>query len=103
VDLSFDITALGVIAIALASVLYGLALALIGDVRVGYEWLLTALAAFLGAFIASEYLTMQSFAPVWEGIALVPAIIGGAVVGFMVDLITRFASGGSLTHGPHPV
>jgi uncharacterized membrane protein YeaQ/YmgE (transglycosylase-associated protein family) len=102
-DLSFDITALGIVVMVIGAVVYGLALALVGEVRIGYEWLLTALAAFLGAFVASEYLTLQSFAPVWEGIALVPAVIGGAVTGLVVDLITRFASGGSLTHGPHPV
>ena len=102
-DLTFDITALGLLAIAVASVLYGVALALLGDVRVGYEWFITALATFIGAFIASEYLAMQSFEPVWEGVALIPAVVGGAVTGFVVDLITRYSSGGSLTHGPRPI
>lgn len=101
-DLSFDITALGLVAIAAASVLYGLALAVVGDGGVGYEWLLTAIATFVGAFIGSEYLGLTSYAPIWEGIALVPAVLGGAVTGFVVALVTRYAGGGSLTHGPRP-
>jgi hypothetical protein len=103
VDLSFDITALGIVALALLSVLYGLALTFIGEVRVGYEWLITSLAAFIGGFVASEYLAVQSFEPVWEGIALVPAIVGGLVAGLAIDLLARYLSGGSLTHGPRPV
>ena len=102
-DLSFDITALGIVVLAVASAGYGLGLALLGDVRVGYEWLLTAGATFVGAFVASEYLALQSFAPVWEGVAVVPAVIGGLLAGFVVDVLTRYMSGGSLTHGPRPI
>jgi hypothetical protein len=40
---------------------------------------------------------------VWEGIALVPAIVGGLIAGFAIDLLARYASGGSLTHGSRPV
>ena len=102
-DLTFDITLLGIIVLAVASIVYGVALAFVGDVRTGYEWVGTAIAAFIGSFVASEYLTMQSFQPVWEGIALVPALVGGLAVGLVVDLLMRYSTGGSLTHGTRPV
>ena len=102
-DLSFDITPLGIVVLAVLAVIYALALTFVGDVRAGYEWVATSLATFIAAFVASEYLAMQTFEPVWEGIALVPAIVAGLVVGFGVDLLTRYLSGGSLTHGPRPV
>ena len=102
-DLSFDITVLGIALLAVLAVVYGVALSLFGDVRFGYEWLVTAVAALIGAFIASEYLAMQSLGPVWEGVALVPAHVGGLVAGFVVDLATRYFSGGSLTHGQRPI
>jgi hypothetical protein len=102
-DLTYDITPIGIVALATLSVIYGLALAFIGDVRIGYEWLITAVAAFIAAFIASEYLAMQSFEPLWEGIAVVPAIVAGVLVGFVADLIARFATGGSLTQGPRAI
>lgn len=75
---------------------------LIGNVRLGYEWVITAIAAFVGALVASEFITAwRTFEPVWDGVALVPALLGGLVVGAIVDIVVRYSSGGSLIHGPH--
>jgi hypothetical protein len=32
---------------------------------------------------------------VWDGLALVPALIGGLIVGVIVELATRYATGGT--------
>jgi len=34
---------------------------------------------------------------------IVPALIGAVVVGFVVDLVVRFVTGGSLVHHPRPI
>jgi hypothetical protein len=34
---------------------------------------------------------------------LLPALIGAVVLGFVVDLVVRYATGGSLVHHPRPV
>jgi uncharacterized membrane protein YeaQ/YmgE (transglycosylase-associated protein family) len=73
----------------------------IGDARTGYEWIVVAIAAGIGALVASEFIVdWRAFEPVWDGLALVPALIGGLVVGVVVDIATRFMTGGSYVgHG----
>jgi len=37
--------------------------------------------------------------PVVDGLALVPALVGGLVVGLAVEIATRYFTGGHYTHG----
>jgi hypothetical protein len=37
----------------------------------------------------------QTIEPVWEGVALLPALAGGVVLGVIADVVVRFATGGS--------
>jgi hypothetical protein len=86
-----------VLAIA-GALVFGAIVQFIGDVRLGYEWLIGAVAFFVGAIIASEFITAwRTFEPVWEGLALVPALAGGLVVGIAVDVVTRLSTGGHYT------
>jgi uncharacterized membrane protein YeaQ/YmgE (transglycosylase-associated protein family) len=50
-----------------------------------FRWIASAIAAFIGAVFASEWL-LPSATPQFEGIALWPAILGGLAVGGIVDL-----------------
>lgn len=78
-----------IIMIAFALVL-GVAAQMYGDKHSTYEWLITGIAALAGAFVASEYLgTFSAFGPQYDGVALVPALIGAVVVGVIADLFTR--------------
>ena len=72
------------------------------EANTGYEWLVDGVAAFAGALIASEFIVgMRTFAPVWDGLALVPALVGGLIVGVIVELATRYLTGGTYTaHRP---
>jgi uncharacterized membrane protein YeaQ/YmgE (transglycosylase-associated protein family) len=91
----------GWIIVIAGAVVFGVAAQAIGEVRAGYEWLLDAVAFGIGAVIASEFvIAWQTFEPVVDGLALVPALIGGLVVGVVVELVTRFATGGSYSHAP---
>ena len=90
----------GWLVLIVGSLLFGVAAQLIGDTRTGFEWLVAGIGAFVGALVASEFiLAWQSAGPVYDGLALVPALIGGLAVGIVVDVATRFLTGGHYTHG----
>ena len=83
------------------ALLFGVIAQFIGEARTGYEWLADAIAAALGAIIASEFIiSARTFEPVWEGLALVPALVGGLVLGIIVELATRYLTGGRYTTRP---
>ena len=83
-----------------ASVLFGVVAQFIGETRTGFEWLVDGIAFFIGAIVASEFVTAwTTFEPVWMGVALVPALIGGLVVGIVVEVVTRMVTGGHYRHG----
>lgn len=84
------------------ALLFGVVAQFIGEARTGYEWLVDAIAAGIGALIGSEFIiAMQAYGPVWDGLALVPALVGGFIVGVIVELATRYSTGGTYTaHRP---
>lgn len=68
----------------------------VGTPRAGFEWLATAIAALIGGLAASEFVVgWQTFEPIVDGLALVPALVGGVVVGGLVDVATRYLTGGT--------
>jgi len=74
---------------------------LVGEARSGYEWLVVAAAAGIGALIASEFVVAwRTFEPTWDGLALVPALVGALVVGLVVDMVIRFVTGGTYSSRP---
>ena len=83
------------------ALLFGVLAQLIGETRTGYEWLVDGIAAALGALVASEFIiSARTWEPVWDGLALVPALIGGIVVGVVIELATRYLTGGRYTTHP---
>lgn len=81
------------------SLVFGAIAQLVGDTRTGYEWLVDAIAAGIGALVASEFIVAwQALGPVVDGLALVPALVGGLVVGLVVEVATRTLTGGHYTH-----
>lgn len=84
------------------ALLFGVIVQFIGETKTGYEWLIDAIAAALGAVIASEFIvSMRTYEPVFDGLALVPAVIGGLALGVVVELLTRYLTGGRYT--THPI
>jgi len=84
-----------IVLIAGALVFGGIA-QLVGQTRTGYEWLIDAIAAAIGALVASEFIVAwQTIEPVYDGLALIPALFGGLVVGLVVEVATRFTTGGT--------
>jgi uncharacterized membrane protein YeaQ/YmgE (transglycosylase-associated protein family) len=91
----------GWILLIVGALVFGGVAQLIGQARTGLEWFVDAIAAGIGALVASEFfVASQTFQPVWDGLALVPALIGGLVVGVVVELTTRYMTGGTYSGRP---
>lgn len=91
----------GWLVIFAGALLFGVIAQFIGEARTGYEWLIDAIAAFAGAVIASEFvISFRLYEPVFDGLALVPALIGGLALGVVVELATRYLTGGNYTTRP---
>ena len=91
----------GWILLILGAVVFGVVAQFIGETKTGFQWLVDSIAAGLGAIIASEFIVgLQAYGPVWDGLALVPALVGGVVLGGIVELSTRYLTGGTYAHRP---
>ena len=100
-ELTFALGWGGWIVLIAGAVIFGLIAQFIGTAKTGYEWLVDAVAAGIGAVVASEFvLAWRGIEPVWDGLALIPAVLGGLVVGVIVELVTRYATGGTYAEGP---
>jgi len=95
-ELAISLGLLGWIAVIVGALIFGVVAQLIGETRTGYEWLVDAIGAGIGAIVASEFIVAwQSWGPMFDGLAIVPALIGGLVVGLVVELVTRYLTGGT--------
>ena len=91
----------GAAVLVIGAVVFGVVAQFVGEARTGYEWLVDAIGAGIGALVASEFIIgWQAFAPVFDGLALLPALVGGLVVGLVVEVATRFLTGGTYTANP---
>ena len=105
-DLSFDTTLLGAVVLVVGAALFALLMARVGEDPAPYGAvgvLVTGVATFLGAFIASEYLGLHAIEPVWEGVALLPALMGGVLAGGAAELVARTIHSETSAHGPTPI
>ena len=101
-DFAFSMGLFGVLALMAGAVIFGVLVQLLGTPSFGYEWIATAIAAFLGGFAASEFVVgFRSLDPLYEGLALVPALIGGLVLGGVVAIGARLLASDTFT--AHPV
>ncbi len=65
---------------------------------------MAAVAALIGGNIGSEALgTFSTWGYAFEGLYVLPALIGGVVLGFVVDAIIRYFTQGSYVHHAQPI
>jgi hypothetical protein len=103
VELTFTLGLGGWILLIFGALVFGGAAQVIGEARTGAEWLVDAIAFGIGALIGSEFIVAtQAYGPVWDGLALVPALVGGLIVGVIVELATRYITHGTYAHHPTP-
>lgn len=95
-------TLLGWIALVVGSLIVGaVAQWLMAADELPYRWALSSIATFVAGAASSEIL-FQGGTPEWEGVALWPAVIGGLLVGVIVDMLARYLgrrAPGSKGHG----
>ena len=83
---------------------FGVLAQFVGEANTGYEWLVDAVGFAFGAVAASEIVVAwQATGPVSDGLALVPALAGGIVVGLIVELATRLITGGTYRSNDRPL
>ena len=100
-DLSIGLGYGGWLVIIAGALIFGVICQFVGETRTGFEWLVDAVAGGAGAIVASEFIVgWRAFEPVVDGVALVPALIGGLVVGVVVEVATRYLTGGTYSTGP---
>lgn len=99
-EFSIELGLWGAALLIVGSIVFGVVAQFIGETKTGFEWVVDAVAAGIGALFASEFIVAwQAAGPVWDGLAIVPALIGGLVVGLLVEVATRYMTGGHYTHG----
>jgi len=103
VELAITLGLGGWVLLILASLVFGAIAQYIGETRTSWEGAVDALAFGIGALIGSEFIVAtQAYGPMWDGLALVPALVGGLLVGLIVELSTRYATHGTYAHHATP-
>ena len=86
------------------AVVIGIASYFIGEVRAGYEGLVTGVAALVGGYIGSEaFGTLSTWGWEIEGLFVLPALMGAIVVGGIVDFVVRRSTEGTYLREPRPI
>jgi uncharacterized membrane protein YeaQ/YmgE (transglycosylase-associated protein family) len=100
-EFTTDLGLAGGLVLVVGALAFGVIAQLVGQTRTGFEWLVDAIAFAIGALVASEFvIAWQATGPVWDGLAIVPALIGGLVVGIVVEIATRYLTGGTYSGRP---
>ena len=99
-ELAINIGIGGWILLIVAALIVAVAFQFLGEGST-YGFVIDAFAVALGALFASEIVVAwRTVEPVWDGLALVPAVLGGLAVGAVVDLLTRYLIGGQSAGRP---
>jgi len=95
---------MGLLLLVGGALILGVIAQFIGETRTGYEWLIAAIAVLVGGWLGSEaFGTLSTWGPAVESLYVLPALIGGVVLGGVVDTIVRTTTGGSYVAHPRPI
>jgi hypothetical protein len=90
--MTFDMSWLAYSAIILGALVFGAVVQVYFTPKSAYEWLVTAIGAGIGAWFVSELTwsaTNINVGPTWEGLLVIPAAIGGLVLGALFEVVAR--------------
>ena len=97
-------SAYAAILLVLGAMVLGVIAHFIGDVKTGWEGPIAAVAALAGGWLGSEaFGTFSTWGYAFEGLYVVPALLGGFVLGFVVDAVVRYLTQGSYVHHTSPI
>ena len=103
-ELALSLGVGGWILVIIAALVFGVVAQFVGTSKSDYEWIADAVAFGVGAVVASEFIVAwTTFEPVLDGLAIVPALLGGLVVGTVVAIAARFMTGGTYAGRPTAV
>jgi hypothetical protein len=104
VDWHIGMSAIAAVLLIVGAAVIGAVSQFVGEPRIGYEWVFTAVAVLIGGWLGSEaFGAASTWGLEFEGLFVLPAIIGGVILGTAIDVIVRYVSGGSFTHEPRPI
>lgn len=81
--------------VVVAALVIGVVVQMYLNPKTGYEWLIVGVAASIGAWLASEITWTQWFTgltnlgPQFDGLLIIPAVIGGLLLGTLTEAIAR--------------
>lgn len=88
----------GAALLVLGALAFGVIAQFLGAPGTAYLWLVDGIAAGVAALVASEFVVgWRAIDPVTDGLAVLPALIAGLIVGAVADVITRWTMGGHYT------
>jgi uncharacterized membrane protein YeaQ/YmgE (transglycosylase-associated protein family) len=80
------------------AVVVGVVAQVIGTPRFGYDWVMAAIGAAVGAFVAGQYLgVFTAWGPQFDGVYLLPAALGGIIVAAAVEAMVRMTAPSTTT------
>ena len=98
-QLTVDIGAGGWGLLAVGAFVIGVVAQWLGIAEGDDDWQPVMAGAFLGGVIGSELIaSAPGLEPVWDGVALVPAAIGGALVGAIAAFLSLVVTGHRQPH-----
>lgn len=97
-------SAYAAILLVAGAILIGVVSHFVGDVTTGWEGPIVAVAALIGGYLGSEaFGAFSTWGYAFEGLYVLPAVIGGVVLGAVTDAVVRFTTEGSYVHHARPV
>lgn len=101
---NIGMSGLAALALVAGALVLGVIAQFIGDVRVGWEWVAVSAAALVGGYLGSEGLAgLSTWGPEFEGLYVLPALIGAVIIGGIVDLAVRYMTEGAYTRHARPI
>ena len=88
--------------VVVAALILGVLVQMYLNPKTGYEWLIVGVGASVGAWFASEITWTQWFTgltdlgPQVDGLLIIPAVIGGLLIGTIVEALARTVESPSL-------
>ena len=88
--------------VVVAALILGVLVQMYLNPKTGYEWLIVGVGASVGAWFASEitwtkwFTGLTDLGPQVDGLLIIPAVIGGLLIGTIVEAVARTVESPSL-------